>query len=136
MIYFITLLLSIFITISLIPLMTRLATRFQLVDVPDQRKVHVSPVPRIGGLAMAIGAFVPVFLWITSDDFVRAYLVGAGVLVIFGMLDDIKGLGTKVKFSGQLLAALVIVLYGSVKIASVGALLPGVIHLPEWFVIT
>ncbi len=136
MLYFSTILLSVFITVSLIPVMTRLATRFQLVDVPDLRKVHTSPIPRIGGLAMALGAFVPVILWITSDDFVRAYLAGAGVLVIFGLLDDMKGLGYKAKFGGQLLAALVVVFFGGVKITSLGALLPGAIQLPEWFIVT
>ena len=136
MLYFSTILLSVFITVSLIPVMTRLAARYQLVDVPDLRKVHTTPVPRIGGLAMALGAFVPVILWITTDGFVRAYLAGAGALVIFGLLDDLKGLGYKAKFSGQLLAALVVVIFGGVKIASVGALLPGALQLPEWFVIT
>ncbi len=136
MLYFSTILLSVFITVSLIPVMTRLAARFQFVDVPDQRKVHDIPVPRIGGLAIALGAFVPVIFWITADGFVRAYLIGAGALVIFGLLDDLKGLGYKAKFGGQLLAALVVVFYGGVKIASLGTLLRGVAQMPDWFAVT
>jgi len=113
--------------------MTLLADRYQLlVDFPDSRKVHTRPVPRIGGLATALGAFVPVILWATADGFVRAYLAGAGVLVAFGLLDDFKGLGYKAKFAGQMIAALIIVFYGGVRISSLGTLLPGAVQVPEW----
>lgn len=133
--YFSSLLLSVFITVSLIPAMTKLATSLKAVDFPNPRKVHTQPIPRIGGLAMAIGIFIPVVLWARSDDFVRAYLAGGGVLVIFGLADDMKGLGYKAKFTGQLLAALIAVFYGGVRIESLGALLPESV-LPEWFVIS
>lgn len=136
MIYFSTLLISIFITVSLIPIMTRLAARFQMVDLPNPRKVHTIPVPRIGGLAMALGASVPVILWSTADDFLRAYIIGAGVLVLFGLVDDLKGLGHKAKFTGQIVAALVAVFYGGVRIDSLGTLLPDWLQLPEWFAIS
>jgi UDP-GlcNAc:undecaprenyl-phosphate GlcNAc-1-phosphate transferase len=136
MLYFSTILLSVFITVSLIPVMTRLADRFQLVDFPNPRKVHTSPVPRIGGLALALGAFVPIILWTAADDFVRAYLVGAGALVIFGLLDDMKGLGYKAKFTSQVFAALVAIFYGGVRINSLGSLLPGAVQLPEWFAVS
>jgi len=133
MIYFSTLLSSIFITVSLIPIMIKLADKYQMVDIPDVRKIHTIPVPRIGGLAMALGASVPVILWSAADDFLRAYFIGAGVLVLFGLVDDMKGLGHKAKFAGQIVAALVAVLYGGVRIVSLGSLLPDWMQLPEWF---
>ncbi|RJR22847.1 MAG: undecaprenyl/decaprenyl-phosphate alpha-N-acetylglucosaminyl 1-phosphate transferase [Nitrospiraceae bacterium] len=133
MLYLSTVALSVFITISLIPVMIKLADRFQMVDVPDLRKVHTIPVPRIGGLAMAFGVLVPVVLWAASDNFVRAYLAGAGTLVLFGMIDDLKGLGYKAKFCGQILAALLIIFYGGLRISSLGSLLPGEMQLAEWF---
>ncbi|HUN55797.1 MAG TPA: MraY family glycosyltransferase [Smithella sp.] len=127
-----TLLLSVFITVSLIPSMTKLARRLQFVDFPNPRKVHTMPIPRIGGLAIAIGAFIPVIFWVGMDDFVRAFLLGGGVLVIFGLVDDMKGLGYKIKFTGQIFAALIAVFYGGVRINSLGTLLPGAALLPEW----
>jgi UDP-GlcNAc:undecaprenyl-phosphate GlcNAc-1-phosphate transferase len=133
MIYFSTFLISTFITVSLIPIMIKLADKYQMVDFPNTRKIHTIPVPRIGGLAMALGASVPVILWTTSDDFFRAYLAGAGVLVLFGLVDDMKGLGHKAKFVGQIVAALVAVFYGGVRIDSLGMLWPGGVQLPEWF---
>src|SRR5664280_2392216 len=122
MIYFSTLLISIFITVSLIPMMIKLADRYQLVDVPNPRKVHIRPVPRIGGLAMAIAVIIPVVFWAGADEFVKAYLIGTGILALFGIVDDIKGLGYKAKFAGQFLAALVMIFYGGVRISSLGSL--------------
>src|SRR3972149_2137627 len=136
MLYLSTILLSAFITVSLIPVMTGLATRFQLVDFPSQRKVHTLPVPRIGGLAMTIGVIIPIVIWARGDDFAKAYIAGAGTLVIFGLLDDMKGLGYMMKFTGQVFAALVVVFYGGVRINSLGTLLPGAVQLPDWFVIS
>ncbi|MDA8091367.1 MAG: MraY family glycosyltransferase [Nitrospiraceae bacterium] len=132
MIYFTALLLSAFITVSLIPLMTRLAETFQLVDFPGPRKVHTRPVPRVGGLAAALGAFVPVILWAASGSFMKAYLVGAGLIVAFGLIDDIKGLGHEIKFAGQFFAAVIVVLAGGIKVSSLGTLLPGSAQLPGW----
>jgi UDP-GlcNAc:undecaprenyl-phosphate GlcNAc-1-phosphate transferase len=122
----------VFITVSLIPMMTRLADKYQMVDFPDPRKVHVRPVPRIGGLAMAAGVFIPVLLWARGDEFVRAFIAATGILVVFGIIDDMKGLGYKAKFGGQLLAALVIIFYGGLRISSLGSLLPGEVQLTEW----
>lgn len=132
MLYLSTILLSVFITVSLIPMMIRLADKYQVVDFPNPRKIHVHPVPRIGGLAMAVGAFIPVLLWARTDQFVGAFIASCGILVLFGFIDDMKGLGYKAKFGGQILAALVIIFYGGLKISSLGSLLPGDMQLNEW----
>ncbi len=126
-------LLSVFITVSLIPLMVRLADRFQWVDLPNPRKVHTRPVPRIGGCAMALGAAVPVILWAKPDNFVKAYLAGAGILVLFGLVDDMKGIGYKAKFAVQLVAASMAVFFGGVRIESLGTLLLSEFRIPDWF---
>jgi UDP-GlcNAc:undecaprenyl-phosphate GlcNAc-1-phosphate transferase len=132
MFYFSSILLAVFITVSLIPIVIKLAEKYQMVDFPNPRKVHTRPIPRIGGLAIALGAFIPIIFWSAADDFVRAYLAGAGILVLFGLVDDMKGLEYKAKFTGQALAALAVVFYGGVRIHSLGTLLPEAVSLPEW----
>ena len=132
MLYLSTILLSVFITVSLIPMMIRLADKYQMVDFPSPRKVHVRPVPRIGGLAMAVGVFIPIVLWAIADEFVRAFIAAASILVVFGFIDDMKGLNYKTKFGGQILAALVIIFYGGLKISSLGSLVPGEMQLTGW----
>lgn len=127
--------LSLFATIALIPIFIKLALRFRIVDVPDARKVHSSAIPRIGGIAIALGATIPMIFWEYATDFTRAYLAGAGLLVIMGLLDDWKGLGYRVKFTAQIAAALIVVLFGGIKITTLGSLLPENFLLPDWFAI-
>ena len=132
MIFLATLLISVLITIALTPAFSALAVRYQLVDLPNERKVHQLPIPRVGGIAMALGAFIPILCWQYADRFVQAYLVGAGILVLFGAVDDFRDLSPKIKFLGQGAAALSAVFLGGVQIRSLGMLAPDNYLLPEW----
>ena len=135
MIYFSTLLISLFITISLMPLAMRVAVRSKALDMPDERKVHTEPVPRIGGIVMAVGVFVSMLLWRTDDVFLKAFAAGAAIIVVFGIFDDLKGLNYKVKFLAQVAAALTVIFYGEVRIIRLGTLLPENALLPLWVAI-
>ncbi len=104
-----------FITIALIPMLRSMAISKIIVDTPNERKVHQSPIPKTGGIAMALGILVPVLLWVPGDDFIRPVLIGAFVLTVFGLIDDIRELGYKAKLLGQILAALIAVLYGGIS---------------------
>lgn len=135
MIYMSTLLLSLFITITLIPIFRRLAVRLNAMDVPDARKVHTKPMPKTGGIAMALGCFIPVLFWVPQDLLLRSVLIGAGILVIFGFIDDLKDISYKLKFTGQVIASLIVILYGGLKIESLGMLLPCDMVLPGWLAV-
>ncbi|MEJ2102511.1 MAG: MraY family glycosyltransferase [Desulfobacterales bacterium] len=127
-----TFLISTIATILLIPLFINLACKFDVLDFPDSRKIHCDPVPRIGGVAMALGALIPVLLWIPFNTFVKSVVLGSAVLVIFGLVDDIKNIGVKTKFAGQIIAALIVIFYGGLKIESLGAFGPAGFFLPNW----
>jgi UDP-GlcNAc:undecaprenyl-phosphate GlcNAc-1-phosphate transferase len=135
MIFIPTLFISMFITIVLIPIFKGLAVRVNVMDVPNKRKVHSCPMPKSGGIAMALGALVPIFFWVPATEFVRAVLIGAGIVVLFGLIDDVRNLRWKTKLAGQCAAALVVILYGGVKIKSLGILLPYDVLMPDWFAI-
>lgn len=124
-----------FITLSLIPLFTKLAIKVHAMDMPSKRKVHPHPVPKSGGLAMALGALVPVLFIGHGDQFVRAVVLGASIMTVMGLIDDFRNLGYRMKFAGQIAAALIVIFYGGVKIKSLGMLLPGDVILPDWFAV-
>ena len=124
-----------FITIALIPIFKGLAVRVNVMDVPNDRKVHSYPMPKSGGIAMALGVLVSVFFWVPTTEFVSAVLIGAGIIVLFGLIDDVLNLEWKIKLAGQCAAALVVILYGGVKIKCLGMLLPDDVFLPDWFAI-
>lgn len=103
---------------ALIPLMMRYASTLGMVDYPDARKVHALPIPRVGGVGIAIGTLIPVLLWIPLDNTITAFLTGALVMLVFGIWDDRGALGHKIKFVGQFAAAGIVVFHGDVHIAT------------------
>ena len=85
MIFLSTLLISMFITMALIPIFRSIALRLnRSLDFPNPRKIHPAPMPRVGGIAMALGTLVPVALWIDGDPFINSVLIGAWILVFSG----------------------------------------------------
>jgi len=127
-----TLFTSLVLTIAMIPVLSTLAVRWHMLDVPDERKVHEVPVPRCGGVAMAVGAFLPVLYWYWDSLFIVSFLMAAAVIVIFGLTDDVMALSPRWKLLGQLIAALVVIQWGGVRIVSLGGLLPDGVLLPSW----
>ncbi|MDJ0781123.1 MAG: MraY family glycosyltransferase [Desulfosarcinaceae bacterium] len=121
---------AMFITIALVPILRSLAHQMGLVDVPSDRKVHRTPMPKVGGLAMAIGIGVPVGLWAPPSTFVGPLLVGALITVAFGLVDDARELGYKSKLAGQLAAAIALIVQGELYILNLGELLPLGTRLP------
>lgn len=117
-------------TMLLIPPLMRMATRLNIVDLPDPRKVHASPVPRIGGIAMIVAAVALILVWTPLTQPVRWYLVGVGIIAAFGIWDDRSELNYRLKFLGQLLAILCVVIGGGVTIHFVP--FAGVDAVPAW----
>ena len=132
MLYLSTLLISMFVTMALIPILRTVAVRLQAgLDAPEPRKVHARPVPKVGGLAIAVGALVPLLFVVDGGRLVNSVLIGALILVLFGLADDLKTLGWKAKFAGQIAAALVVVFYGRLTICFLGTCLPEGVLLPD-----
>ena len=56
------------ISLAVIPIMVRLAPRLGMMDIPDEdRKVHATPTPRVGGWGIIIGALIPVITLANLD---------------------------------------------------------------------
>lgn len=121
-----------FITMALVPIFRSMAFRLNKgLDLPEARKIHNAPKPRVGGIAMAIGTLLPVLLWAEAGRHINAIVIGAWIIVFFGVADDLKSLGWKTKIFGQSLAAAVVVFYGGIKICNLGACLPENTLLPD-----
>lgn len=115
--YLLIAMLAMAISMAIIPLMMRLAPMLGMIDVPDPRKVHKAPIPRVGGLGIVLGSLVPMLLWLPYTDLTISVFIGAIILLIFGTWDDISELGHYVKFIGQFLAAGVVVYYGDLYVS-------------------
>jgi UDP-GlcNAc:undecaprenyl-phosphate GlcNAc-1-phosphate transferase len=96
------------------PLIARLAPRIGGVDdFADRPRVHTSPVPRIGGLAIVAGILVPAAIFVGFDDAYAGILAGTAAVAILGLIDDIRGLRPSTKILGVAAIALIPVIgYG------------------------
>jgi len=114
--YSICFIVSLLLTMALIPPLMKAAQRFNLVDVPDARKIHVKIIPRVGGIAMSVGFIIPVLLWVPFSKPVIGLVIGALIIHLFGVWDDRNNLNYKTKFLGQFIGVLIAVLYGGIVI--------------------
>jgi UDP-GlcNAc:undecaprenyl-phosphate GlcNAc-1-phosphate transferase len=121
---------ALLICMALIPPLRLLAGRFHIMDQPGERKIHQHPVPRIGGIAFAIGAFASIVAWGPKDSITLSALLGGLIILGFGVWDDRVNLGYRIKLLGQMMAALAIIIIGGIRFESVPFLLGA--ELPPW----
>lgn len=103
-------------SIIVIPIVRKFAPALGLIDKPDHRKVHTSPIPRVGGWGLAMGSMIPILLLLPFDNFILSYLISATILFILGAWDDSHESGHYFKFAGQIIVAGIVVFYGGVWI--------------------
>jgi UDP-GlcNAc:undecaprenyl-phosphate GlcNAc-1-phosphate transferase len=96
------------------PLMIWIGHRWNCVDMPADRKIHSTPTPRLGGLALYAGFVGSLLLNSIVPDWMVAILVAGSLLLIIGVLDDIREVPAVVKLFGQLLAAGVVIASGKI----------------------
>ena len=106
------------VTAALIPVLAHWAPSIGLTDAPGPRKVHSTPVPRVGGLAMAAGLFIATLLTVELSFPVRGLLLGLLVLVLFGLWDDRVTLGYGAKFAGQVIAVGICMVVGRIHVGN------------------
>src|SRR5208283_4194971 len=100
-----------FIALLLTPIIRDISRSFNVVDRPGQRKVHVHPVPRVGGVAIAISYGLSLIAIGGLDRPFSTELApwkvipGAAIAFLVGLLDDLISLRPIVKLGGLIVAA-------------------------------
>jgi UDP-GlcNAc:undecaprenyl-phosphate GlcNAc-1-phosphate transferase len=140
------LILAAVLSILLTPLVQRIAERFDVVDLPDDRRVNTAPVPRGGGLAVAASFLVATGLFLVlngggvvgggtlrpplsiGSSELAALLVGGAAATVVGALDDYWQLRARWQLVGQLAIAAIAVVLGATP-ESIGSPLGGLIVL-------
>ncbi|MFC1568207.1 glycosyltransferase family 4 protein [Candidatus Margulisiibacteriota bacterium] len=119
--YFLTFLLAFLVTYFATPVVKIFASRVKAVDIPNDRKVHILPIPRLGGLAIYAGfmAAVAAAFFLARGSGVELNLqaitgivVGSSILMIVGVVDDMRNLRPTTKLIWQILATLFVILFG------------------------
>src|SRR6476620_9748293 len=94
-------LISLTVSIVVTPLIIRLAKKYKAVDAPDNnRKLHKGSIPTMGGLANFIGAAAGFVYLQPSPPEINAIIIGALIIIITGILDDIFNIRALYKLLG------------------------------------
>ena len=106
---------AILVTLVITPLAIKAAIRFQLIDHPNSspHKIHEHPMPKGGGVAIG---FTIVSINLISGNMqsgtIRAILLSAAIIFLFGIWDDARRLAPRWKLVGQLLATIILISQG------------------------
>lgn len=95
------------------PMVSKMAYKVGAIDIPkDNRRMHDHPIPRLGGLAIAIAFLLSTFLFEKLDTLMQGVLLGSIVILVLGVLDDCMALPALPKFFVQIFAAIIVVMHG------------------------
>src|SRR5881227_889704 len=116
----------------LTPAVGGMARLLGVVDRPEGRRLNRRTVPRLGGLALFFGVFVPALAFLDLSGETRGLLLGAAVATTVGAIDDFRGLRWWEKLGGQVVAASIPVGFG-IWVHRFTFPILGIHTLPKWF---
>ena len=122
----------------LVPAAEWIARRIGAMDIPNERSLHLTPTPKLGGLAILIGVLVAGILFLPLGDgprgeATRAILLGAVAIAAIGVADDVWDLHAAIKLLGQIAATIIPVSAGvtvtAFTVPFLGGVEPGGVEL-------
>ena len=124
--------LAFLITYFAIPPIIKVAKDKKLFDEPDERKVHKSVIPTLGGLGIFAGFIIATLMGVPAhmSDELQYFLAAAMVIFFLGIKDDILILSATKKFIGQLIAAGIVIKFGGIQINNLHGFL-GINEIPH-----
>ena len=119
---FLVILVTFLVSALLVPIVKKAAEHVGAMDIPNERKVHKYPIPRMGGLAI-FGAFLIGYMLFASKNSSQmlSILIGGFIIILMGLFDDIKPVPARYKFLLQIIAAAVVVFYGGIVLNKITA---------------
>ena len=106
------LMLSFMVSAAGCPVAIRVAEKLRIVDAPGGRKIHDRPVPLLGGVVVFVSIYVCVIYHFHLLLPLKGIMIGSAMLVIVGLLDDTKGVSSRIRLLTQFAAVCVMVKHG------------------------
>ncbi|REH79615.1 glycosyltransferase family 4 protein [Staphylococcus felis] len=103
---------SMIVSLIITPIVIAVSKKLDIVDKPNFRKIHTKPISVLGGSAILISFFIGIWLGHPIEREIKPLLLGAIVIYLIGLIDDMYDLKPILKLFGQIVAALVVVYYG------------------------
>ncbi len=109
-------------SLFLIPISIKTANHIGAIDLPNERKIHKKAMPRLGGLAIFGSFLLGYILYGSITTQMISILIGSFIIFLVGTFDDIKPIKARYKFLVQIIAALIVVIYGQVYFSEISFL--------------
>lgn len=103
----------------LTPLIRKIAFHIGCVDKPNKRRVNKVSMPTLGGLAIYMSFILGIMLFCNKNTELIPILIASGIIIILGIIDGINPLRARYKLIGQLIASLIVVVYGNTVIQNI-----------------
>lgn len=122
---------SFFVAYVSIPVIIRISSIKKLVDVPDSRKIHKTPVPSLGGIGIFAGFILALLIFVPykASAGMQYYIAAAFLIFLIGLKDDVLVISPLKKFVGQLVVAFIVVNLAGLRLVSMHGIF-GINDLP------
>ncbi len=101
-------------SVVLMPIIKYVAIHVNAMDYPNERKVHKTPMPRLGGVAIFLSFLVGYMLFANGSVRMLSILIASFVIVLMGIFDDINPIKARYKLIVQIVAACITTFYGNI----------------------
>ena len=105
---------SFLVSLILVPICKKVSVHVNALDIPNKRKVHTKPMPRLGGLAIFLSFLINYMIFGQPTTQMLSIIIASFIIILFGIVDDINPLKARYKLIGQLIASIIIVFYGGI----------------------
>ncbi len=113
------LLVTFFTSLVFVPISKRIAAHIGALDYPNERKIHKVVMPRLGGLAVYASFLLGFMLFGDNSPQMLSVLIGSFVLMLMGIIDDVKGVPARYQFLSHIVAACIVVFYGKIYLTDI-----------------
>lgn len=113
-------------SLILVPIVGKVSKKLGIIAHTNKRTIHKGIIARTGGYAIYMSFLIGTMIFLKTDTQINAILIGGFIIFLTGFYDDIHDLSPKLKMLGQVIAALVVIIYGDIVLK--GFTLP---FLPE-----
>ncbi|MBP3275752.1 MraY family glycosyltransferase [Kandleria sp.] len=107
---------SFVISLIFVPIIGRITKKLGIIAHINERTIHKGIISRTGGYAIYAAFLIAAAAFLKTDQQINAILIGGLVIFLTGFYDDIHDLSPKLKLLGQLIAALIVIIYGGISL--------------------
>lgn len=112
MLYLAAFIVTLILSLTITPVIIKLAHKFDFIDKPGERKINTRVVATAGGTAIYLAFMIPLKFFLPSSPTIKGIMLGGTFMILLGLFDDKFELSAPIKFSGQIIGALILIYFG------------------------